>query len=398
MREKRKNLWLVIALMLAIPVASVVPILAATLKKPAVTAPNPPPVPTPTPVPAAPASPAMKAVPAAAPDCAGLAVWSGNSKAYSVGQQVVYGTEAYSCIQAHTSEANWMPPATPALWKDLGACSGIVPTPVSTFVNCASLPLWSSNGSLYTVGELVYYSPNNSVYKALVAVYGYAVYAPPAVPNVWQFVSVCATPTPTFTPTATFTFIPTSTPTPIVVSCGNAPHPYTLAVPLYGQQNSNWCWAASSSMAAKFVGNVDITQCQQASVGTTPTANCCTINLCPNPDQSLPCNHGGFPDVTSYGFTDSQTADGTALTFHQLIEQMYCDGKPVIFSWHWTGGGGHAMVAIGYDETPDGIQWVNVNDPEPVCGGTNTLYAYQWYVGDTSFGHTHWFDYYNITK
>jgi hypothetical protein len=60
--------------------------------------------------------------------CSGLPNWNGNFVAYSAGQKVNYNGEIYQCIQAHTSEPNWMPPVVPALWKDLGAC-GSSPAP-----------------------------------------------------------------------------------------------------------------------------------------------------------------------------------------------------------------------------------------------------------------------------
>lgn len=41
---------------------------------------------------------------------------------YRIGQEVGYNGEIYQCIQSHTSEPNWMPPAVPDLWKDLGPC------------------------------------------------------------------------------------------------------------------------------------------------------------------------------------------------------------------------------------------------------------------------------------
>ncbi len=37
--------------------------------------------------------------------------------AYSIGQLVTYNGATYKCIQAHTSQADWTPPATPALWQ-----------------------------------------------------------------------------------------------------------------------------------------------------------------------------------------------------------------------------------------------------------------------------------------
>jgi hypothetical protein len=59
--------------------------------------------------------------------CAGVAAWSGNSVAYKAGNKVTYPESGvnhlFSCIQAHTSQAGWTPPAVPALWQDLGTCN-----------------------------------------------------------------------------------------------------------------------------------------------------------------------------------------------------------------------------------------------------------------------------------
>ena len=36
--------------------------------------------------------------------------------AYAVDDKVRYNDKVYRCVQAHTSQANWTPDATPALW------------------------------------------------------------------------------------------------------------------------------------------------------------------------------------------------------------------------------------------------------------------------------------------
>ena len=36
--------------------------------------------------------------------------------AYAIGQRVRYGDKLYKCVQAHTSQGDWIPSATPALW------------------------------------------------------------------------------------------------------------------------------------------------------------------------------------------------------------------------------------------------------------------------------------------
>lgn len=43
-------------------------------------------------------------------------VWEAG-KAYAVGDRVQHDGTLYKCIQAHTSQSDWMPDATPALWK-----------------------------------------------------------------------------------------------------------------------------------------------------------------------------------------------------------------------------------------------------------------------------------------
>jgi chitinase len=49
---------------------------------------------------------------------------------YAVGAQVTYNGHLYQALVAHTPPpgAGWNPAATPALWKDLGACTGGGPT------------------------------------------------------------------------------------------------------------------------------------------------------------------------------------------------------------------------------------------------------------------------------
>lgn len=43
-------------------------------------------------------------------------MWS-TGAAYAVGDRVQYNGTLYKCIQAHASQTDWTPSATPALWK-----------------------------------------------------------------------------------------------------------------------------------------------------------------------------------------------------------------------------------------------------------------------------------------
>lgn len=41
--------------------------------------------------------------------------WKADTE-YTVGYRVAFGGNLYKCVQAHTSQADWTPDATPALW------------------------------------------------------------------------------------------------------------------------------------------------------------------------------------------------------------------------------------------------------------------------------------------
>jgi hypothetical protein len=38
---------------------------------------------------------------------------------YTVDERIRYGGKLYRCVQAHTSQADWTPDATPALWTEV---------------------------------------------------------------------------------------------------------------------------------------------------------------------------------------------------------------------------------------------------------------------------------------
>lgn len=43
------------------------------------------------------------------------AMWQ-SGKAYAVGERIQYRDKLYKCVQAHTSQDDWTPDVTPALW------------------------------------------------------------------------------------------------------------------------------------------------------------------------------------------------------------------------------------------------------------------------------------------
>jgi hypothetical protein len=65
---------------------------------------------------------------------------------YAIGAQVSFGGRRYTCQQAHTSQSDWTPPTTPALWVDNGPCGGTGVT--ISYGNITARP----DGSVITTG------------------------------------------------------------------------------------------------------------------------------------------------------------------------------------------------------------------------------------------------------
>jgi len=161
----------------------------------------------------------------------------------------------------------------------------------------------------------------------------------------------------------------------------------TLAVPLRGQLTNMWCWAASGQMTMNFIHPAsNVQQADEANkrFGRTDCGN--------SPTPSA-CIQGGWPEYEKYNFTRVRTSN-TALTWDQLKQEIGCAGRPFAFSWHWPGGGGHMMVAIGYQSSNLGNR-VLVNNPWPPTAGNQSWMLYSYYVAATG-DHTHWDDFYQI--
>ena len=97
-------------------------------------------------------------------------------KAYAVGDFVTYGVngvgdpQLYKVAQAHTSQADWTPEATPALYTAIG-------------LDESGYPVWSQptgEHDAYKTGDVVNY--NGTLYQSLI---DSNVYSPEAYPAGW---------------------------------------------------------------------------------------------------------------------------------------------------------------------------------------------------------------------
>lgn len=160
-----------------------------------------------------------------------------------------------------------------------------------------------------------------------------------------------------------------------------------LNIPLRPQETNVWCWAASGEMAMENLQpGLSIQQCEEATIYFSQN-NCC---LNPFPD---PCVYGGWDVLDHYGFSFDRI-DSSILSWPDLQQQL-CDKKPVMYAWHWDGGGGHMMVVTGWSQILDD-KYVHINDPWPPNIGDTYVLTYESWVDGA--GYSHWADYYNIQK
>jgi len=183
-----------------------------------------------------------------------------------------------------------------------------------------------------------------------------------------------------------------------------------LPVPMYGQETDQWCWAASGQMIMDYLGTT-VAQCTEAndSFGRT---DCCNDNggTCGGMFSVLvyilnhaACINPGWPDFGNYGFDSTVLND--ALSWNDLRKQLsdapHCRKTPVAFSWGWSGGGGHMMVARGYASVTvpmfGNFDVVAIRDPWPPCSGDSKIITYGEYV-ERKGDHVHWSDYYDIRR
>ena len=85
-------------------------------------------------------------------------------KVYAVGDRAQYNGTLYKCVQAHTSQSDWMPSATPALWKT---------------VSLDEYPEWvqpTGAHDAYNIGDKVTYNGQHYVCTSNANVYAPDVY------------------------------------------------------------------------------------------------------------------------------------------------------------------------------------------------------------------------------
>lgn len=94
---------------------------------------------------------------------------------YSVDRRVRYENKLYRCVQAHTSQPDWTPDATPALWTEVA--------------KPGEIPVWkqpTGAQDAYMAGDKVWYPDvDTTVYESTI---DNNVWSPEAYPQGWKVV------------------------------------------------------------------------------------------------------------------------------------------------------------------------------------------------------------------
>ena len=107
--------------------------------------------------------------------------WQTNT-VYRLNEMVTFGEnevgdpQLYRCVLAHTSQSNWTPDITPALWTSIGLAPD-------------NIPIWSQPTGAhdaYNIGDKVHYpTKDDPVYESLI---DGNIYSPEAYPAGWELV------------------------------------------------------------------------------------------------------------------------------------------------------------------------------------------------------------------
>lgn len=101
-------------------------------------------------------------------------VWAVDAQ-YAVNDRVRFDSKLYRCVQAHSSQQDWTPPATPALWTEVAKPSEI--------------PVWkqpTGAQDAYNTGDLVHYpDADGPVYRSTI---DNNVWSPADYPQGWEVV------------------------------------------------------------------------------------------------------------------------------------------------------------------------------------------------------------------
>lgn len=138
-----------------------------------------------------------------------------------------------------------------------------------------------------------------------------------------------------------------------------------LSVPIYRQEQTNWCWAASAKMVAVYLGGQNVSQCQYVKWGTASWE-------CRNQTGDIQWTLDRV--FREAGLSNVGSVTGTADS--GIVTNEINNNSPSIVRWGWNGSmiDGHMLVVRGYTTDP-GYLVMSYIDPDVAAYSSAT---YDW--------------------
>ena len=173
-----------------------------------------------------------------------------------------------------------------------------------------------------------------------------------------------------------------------------------LNVPIKGQEQSLWCWAACSQAVLAYYGT-NVFQCDIVNYTCQQRNWCDTCDCCSDPTDPTCCNRvnpgyglpGTVDDILNHFGSIGSSVFVRCLTVNEIINELcfpHC--SPIIILWFYEGGGGHVLVIRGIDDN----EMIYYMDPKPVGQGSYHVASYDYMV--SSDGHHEWLATFTLTK
>jgi hypothetical protein len=155
-----------------------------------------------------------------------------------------------------------------------------------------------------------------------------------------------------------------------------------LTVPQVIQEQDQWCWAGSSACVLGYYG-ITISQCTIAEYTRLNATwhNFGSVNCCTDPSQG--CNYwnynwgyaGSMQDILRHWGVDNYGA--SFFSIPTIISELSA-GRPFIFRWAWTSGGGHFLVGHGFSASDSMMSYMN-----PWFGEGLKIAKYSWILSSS---------------
>ncbi|BAV96643.1 C39 family peptidase [Lysobacter enzymogenes] len=130
-----------------------------------------------------------------------------------------------------------------------------------------------------------------------------------------------------------------------------------LSVPLYKQEHSNWCWAASASMILSYHGR-SVAQCSMANYSFGINYACGNNTFYWNSYANQGNWNYDVDDAMNYFWGSQRFYQQNGALSQASLKARIDANKPFIMSWRWSSGGAHDVVVTGYSGN-----YVYFNDP-----------------------------------